>query len=573
MLEKLTFKFGSKGLSNHLSFEPTRVNLFIGPNNSGKSKAISEIESFINHGRITQDFVIFNKINFTIPSISEFIKTLNKYSISNSEIDERYTDLLRIEKIKLPSNNLETKNINVGHITLNLEILNSNSDITQSFAANYASLFSLFIAGNTRFDLLASNPTGTLQDKPKNYMSAVFQDDNLLDEIRQTIYNAFKKYLYLDPTTNLGQLYIKFSDEPPPSDIIERGIHKQAVDFHKKGILIDKFSDGVKAFTSIVMSVKAIRPNVLIIDEPEAFLHPSLADMLGKEIGTTLIKNNMQFYAATHSSDFLMGLVASGVQINLIRLTYLNEFPTARILPKEKIVKLMRDPLLRSAGVLKGLFYEAVIVTEADTDRAFYQEINERLLTFKSMWGIKNCLFLNAQNKQTVYRIIKPLRELGIPAIGIVDIDVLKEGGKVWRNLTSGAFIPPAVSDSLNGIRGDLKNKYDEIKSNDDKDMKRDGGVKLLSGNDKNAFNDFCDQLQDYGIFVIRNGELESWLENLEISGHGPDWLVKMFEQLKEDPNDIDYVKPSENDVWKFISQIKKWIDNPERKGVPNEDY
>jgi hypothetical protein len=37
----------------------------------------------------------------------------------------------------------------------------------------------------------------------------------------------------------------------------------------------------------------------------------------------------------------------------------------------------MRNPLLRSTGVLSGLFYEFVIVTEADADRAFYQEIND----------------------------------------------------------------------------------------------------------------------------------------------------------------------------------------------------
>jgi hypothetical protein len=77
------------------------------------------------------------------------------------------------------------------------------------------------------------------------------------------------------------------------------------------------------------------------------------------------------------------------------------------------------------------LFFEAVIVCEADSDRAFYQEINERLLAEFDNRGMNNCLFINAQNKQTVWDIVKPLRELGIPTIGIVDIDVLKEGGSV----------------------------------------------------------------------------------------------------------------------------------------------
>lgn len=43
----------------------------------------------------------------------------------------------------------------------------------------------------------------------------------------------------------------------------------------------------------------------------------------------------------------------------------------------------MQNPLLRSIGVFNALFYNAVVVTEADADRAFYQEINERLLKEK----------------------------------------------------------------------------------------------------------------------------------------------------------------------------------------------
>jgi len=70
---------------------------------------------------------------------------------------------------------------------------------------------------------------------------------------------------------------------------------------------------------------------------------------------------------------------------------------------------LTRNPLLRSTGALSGLFYEFVIVTESDTDRAFYNEVNERLVSFRNEWSVPNCLFLNAQNKQTVSSIITEL--------------------------------------------------------------------------------------------------------------------------------------------------------------------
>jgi hypothetical protein len=76
--------------------------------------------------------------------------------------------------------------------------------------------------------------------------------------------------------------------------------------------------------------------------------------------------------------------------------------------------------------VLNALFYKHVIVTEGDSDRAFYQEVNERLLEFDSEKGVDNCLFINAVGKDTIWKIVKPLREMGIPAVGIYDIDILK---------------------------------------------------------------------------------------------------------------------------------------------------
>ena len=96
------------------------------------------------------------------------------------------------------------------------------------------------------------------------------------------------------------------------------------------------------------------------------------------------------------------------------------------------------------------------MVAEADSDRAFYQEINERLLGKSDPRGIPNCLFINAQNKQTVWEIVGPLRELGIPTVGIVDIDVLKDGGQVWSKPLDGAFIPPINQQALHNQRQEI---------------------------------------------------------------------------------------------------------------------
>jgi hypothetical protein len=337
------------------------------------------------------------------------------------------------------------------------------------------------------------------------------------------------------------------------------------VAFHAAALPIEESSDGVKAFTGMITEIIAGDPAVLLIDEPEAFLHPSLAFQLGKEISTASLGSEKRLFVSTHSSNFVMGCIQSGAPVTIVRLTYRGEVATARVLPNNEILKLMRNPLLRSTGVLNGLFYEFVVVTESDTDRAFYAEINERLLRSGESGGIPNCLFLNAQNKQTVQTIIRPLRELGIPAAAIVDVDIFKEGGCVWAGFLEGGFIPEIDRQSLATARSAVKQRFDET----GKDMKKDGGVDALSGGDKEAAENLLDRLCEYGLFVVRHGELESWLPSLGIRGKGPNWLVNVFDKMGEDPNASDYLKPSSGDVWAFIAEVKAWLMSPSRKGIP----
>ena len=335
--------------------------------------------------------------------------------------------------------------------------------------------------------------------------------------------------------------------------------------FHGEAFPIEQASDGVKAFAGMITEIIAGDPALLFIDEPEAFLHPSLSFNLGKEIAQASSGSEKRLFVSTHSPQFVMGCIQSGAPVNIVRLTYRDGVATARILPNNDILKLMRNPLLRSTGVMSGLFYEFVVVTESDTDRAFYQEINERLLRYMPELGIPNCLFLNAQNKQTVQTLIKPLRELGIPAAAIVDVDVLKDGGGVWSSFLEGGFIPGIERNALATHRAAIKQKFDLI----GKDMKKEGGIGLLENGDQEAAKNLLSRLAEYGLFVIEGGELESWLPQLQANGHGPNWLIQAFENMGDDPDSTSYLKPTNDDVWAFLGLVKKWLVNQSRKGIP----
>jgi ABC-type polar amino acid transport system ATPase subunit len=560
MIDKLKLKFGSSQGQPNLDVEVTPITVFVGPNNSGKSRVLIEIENYSRrtHGQ-PNDLILENLIfgSLTRPEIKAEIAKIEQTPNLGENINPGHIIIGKVN----PQNN-QASRFQVNKEGLINEAQNPNS--RQGHFQQYLNIYTLRLDGTNRLNLLNEQAAGDLQTTPQNHLAHLFINNSLRAEVSRIIYEAFGKYYVIDPT-NIGKLRVRLSDRKPNSEREEKGWENEAINFHKAALPINNASDGVKAFSGIITTLLAGDPKITLIDEPEAFLHPALSNKLGKEIGTSLRNSKKRLFVSTHSSSFLMGCIQSGSPLNIIRLTYKNGVPTSRLLPKEKILHLMRHPLLRSTGVLNGLFYESVIVTEADSDRAFYQEINERLLAAGDSRGINNCLFINAQNKQTVWEIVKPLRELGIPAVGIVDIDVLKEGGQVFTKLLEGGFFPTLNHQPLQNQRKSLLDTLNATQQN----WKINGGINLLSGADKEASNNYFDQLYEYGVFVIRNGELESWLKNLGATGHGSNWLIDVFTKMGENPDAGNYLKPTTGDVWDFIGQLKNWIETPTRKGIP----
>ncbi len=389
---------------------------------------------------------------------------------------------------------------------------------------------------------------------------ALFQDEEVRNRLRNLIFDTFGFYITID-ATDMKHFRLRMSGRPPHDSSEECALDRRAVEFHREGVEYEQASDGVKAFTGLMAAVLCAGYKVMLIDEPEAFLHPPLVRKLGRTLTDLASERSANVLAATHSADFLIGCIQAGKKVNVVRMTYKQGVPTARLLPADKLEAMMRDPLLRSAGVLSALFHEGAVICEGGTDRAFYQEVNERLLS-DAQRGAENCLFLEAHNKQSAHRILQPLREMGVPAAVVVDLDIIKKDDfKVLLNAAS-------VTEALIVSWGVHKGKVLESFRTKNLTM-NEGGISLLEKGDKESAQNLLNNLAEYGIFVVPNGEVESWLKELGATGRMTEWLISMFELMKSDPSAADYVKPREGDVWDFIRNVAAWIENPQRKGMP----
>jgi len=439
-----------------------------------------------------------------------------------------------------------------------------SSNNLQFLKPHFIAPYTVRLDGRTRFALANDYPSGDIKKSPENHLWALFENDDAREKARKITEEAFGLYFVIDPTP-MQKFSIRLSERPPADSSEEQALDQRARDFHANATHILDFSDGVQAFVGLISAILSLEHKIILIDEPEAFLHPSLARLLASNMGEIAKKREASLIVSTHSAEFLIGCLEKVDDVSVVRLTYKDKIATARELNHADLKEMMRDPLLRSTKTLEGLFHNAVIISESDTDRAFYDEINRRLQPSR---GIGQALFINGQNKQTVHRILNPLRKIGVPAVGIVDLDMIKEKGTNWVNLLSAAGIPTEEQVILEKLRSDIANEFETLPllSGGHEQMKKIG-IDALNENKASAL-ELIKRLAEYGIFLVSKGEVECWLSSLGARGHGADWLIDIFAKIGSDETTANYILPGKDDVWKFIDDIGSWTGNPKRKGM-----
>jgi hypothetical protein len=567
MLRTVVLRFGADESDTPLRFTPGPMTVFVGPNNSGKSLALREIEDFIESGGESVGEII-SRLALHLPPEEE-IRAL----IESRTVDTAGSGAVRVVRLRSPGEYARRRATDtaepVVEQTVALEpLLAAASRADQPaegdlerLCRDLLALFTLRLDGQTRLALTHPQAAGPLASHPTNHLGALFRDDEARSRIREITADAFGLYFVIDPTEGT-HFRVRMAERAPMDEEEEQAVTDRSRLFHGRAHDVDSLSDGVRAFTGLAAAVLSAEYRIMLVDEPEAFLHPPLTRKLGKRLTQLATERGANLLAATHSPDFVMGCITSGQAVNIVRLTYRRGVPGARLLAADKLETMMRDPLLRSTGVLGALFHEGAVVCEADADRVFYAEVNERLLAHEQ-GGADGVVFLNAQNKQTVRRIVRPLREMGLPAVALLDLDLLK-GREDFRDLLSAAFVPEVFWDPWEELRRRMHQKMNTA------DYK-DGGIYRLQGEPREVADRLLEGLTEYGVFLVPAGELECWLPELEVGGHGPEWLTGVFRRMGSDPADPGYRAPGRGGVWSFMQRVAAWIGDPRRKGMGPE--
>jgi hypothetical protein len=306
--------------------------------------------------------------------------------------------------------------------------------------------------------------------------------------------------------------------------------------------LIEAQGDGFRSFVGVALGLLFSAGRIALVDEPEAFLHPSHARRLGGWIAERMRDSSDQIIVTTHSADILAGILARTQDLTILRVNRADDQTTYVPMPVELTARLATHPVLSSQRVHESLFYRGVVVCEGDADRSVYEAVAIQA------HDDRDVLFINAHNKQTIWAIVDLLRQARVPVGCIVDFDILNSHEELQRLFQAAspgadyrdilemrrrlgeviagrteADVLREVSGLVDALQGRLRAGLDltgaqaainDLARADSKwgPAKRNG-LNALDGEARSLGAELIDRAARIGIFIVPVGDLEAWAD------------------------------------------------------------
>ena len=398
------------------------------------------------------------------------------------------------------------------------------------------------------------------QEPPIHPLHHLYQNPDLEERVSDICVRAFGVPLTLNRFSG-SMVYLHVGKTSP--ETVAAPLSSEYMDALKDLPRLDEQGDGMKSFMGLLLNLTASTYPFVIVDEPEAFLHPPQARLLGRMLGDEK-SSEAQVFVATHDSDVLRGLLdSSASNLTVVRLVRDGEVNRASQLESDKVSELWKDPLLRYSNVLDGLFHDGVILCEGDADCRFYQSVLDADEQGEDESRRPDLLWTHCGGKARMPTIISALVAVEVPVRVIADFDVFREeqplrrivedlGGN-WSAVQGDWTVVKSAldSDSKAPSTGYVREKVEQVLSEvetptlskeDSTNIrqlvrpdsgwdraKRGGKAEVPQGDASARVESLLDTLRSLGLFVVEVGELERFAP--AVPRHGPAWVSAVHEQ------------------------------------------
>jgi hypothetical protein len=325
----------------------------------------------------------------------------------------------------------------------------------------------------------------------------------------------------------------------------------------------------MRSFASLLLGITVGPESVVLIDEPEAFLHPPQARLIGRMLVENKARGR-QLFISTHSGDVLRGILdAESDKVRIVRLERDGRVNKVHELSARDVAAIRRDSLLRFSNVLDAVFHDKVVVCESDSDARFYSAIAHALERTDGPPRLRDVMFTHCGGKARIPAVTRSLRALGVLVSCVVDFDVLSEqrplrdiveaAGGDWstvagdwqtvRQSISTKRAEVSVSEAKRQVTAILDSNTNDTLSDANRQALYDvfrraspwahaktAGKSFVPGGEPSAaYERLALRLRALNINLVEVGELERFVPT--IGSHGPSWVNQVLESrnLAED--------------------------------------
>ncbi len=574
------YKIEEISLTNGEPIVPGKINVFVGANNCGKTQLLKDVLAYIT-GK-DEEFVLLKEMKTSRPNNWEELR--DAYNMQFRE----NTSGAQLRHI-VPTLDKKPVDITVhgSDNTMNSWLNDNECQFRKVTGAGLVT----FLNTDERLNLASSKQVQNLRTQgAKNVLEALYISGvESTYTVRKNIQNIFATDVHLD-TSNLGMLQYKVGKDLSSISENTQTAYKQLENYP----LLDDQGDGLRSALGIISALVSIKKPIILLDEPEAFLHPPQAMQLGAII-SNLIDESQQIFIATHSADFLRGLISTtrdAVIIHLHRSS--SDITASKVLDSTALQQIIKDPLLSSSRVLEGMFYKGVVATEADADTVFYQRL------YQKKFASDEIHFVNAHNKQTLKKIIAPYQKLGIKFALIADADVIRDKHDMSEilSITQNEDVKNEILSKRDMLYSyfDSQSRYEILSKLKEETLKlanqelpdpsaseeeiasalfdfrmvlgnlreesdilasfKNSGRASLPEDQQLVFDELCKDCSSIGFFIVPVGELESWLVDCGINKtkNKSKWISKALDALFT----LEY--DSKKEIWRFIDKLKNFL-------------
>lgn len=573
--------------------KPEGIIVVVGPNSSGKTLFLRDIESYLLTGQ--SGFVVCKSLAAIRPAkFKEFIDELIEHhylqAIPNQEKQYR-TYVPFLEKVvrnqpkqrhPFPLNALEK--------AFNGFVSDPNGNNPEWFG-KIGMVFVAPLSLDQRRRVCDKCPSFDYKvGTPDLPIQGLYLNSDGQDRLAAETGKVFGNAVWLDISeNNMLQLRVSGGPGTPPHGQTNNPL--QANKFRP----IEDEGDGYKSYVGICLSLMlGIRP-VSLIDEPELCLHPPQAYHIGRFIGQNANPSHVTF-VATHSSHVLRGILETGKRITVVRLSRRDGNFRGRLVSEQELIHAVRNPRTRAESILDGIFSKGVVLVESEGDREEYMAASEAVEDYPS----REAHFVPVGGTGGFAEPLRFYRTLDIPTAIIADLDAICDTDKICQCLKAVALTPQEADSMIQQLRNvvqrikslpppiteeAVKQRLKELSEEtlrwaqgDDNAVRRklnelEGQIKRVQRLKEGGIEAYREQpeimdelkklveaMNGLGLFFVPDGELEDWVKPLMTDY--PRGKVSKTERALVAAERIRVANEKQGDIWGFARSVLDFLND-----------